>query len=81
MKAKFTNHRSQTKVAVIDNGVDYTHPDLINHIHFDRDSRKISGAGLDLWALDSWASPNTISLMFCVWSKGVLEMENCRRSG
>ena len=64
---------AKLKVAVIDNGVDYTHPDLINHIHFDRDSSgKISGAGLDLWALDSWASPNTIRPdVFAFGAKGV----------
>ena len=47
------------EVAVIDNGVEYTHPDLIDKVIFDVDpqTKRIIGAGFDAMANDNFASP------------------------
>ncbi len=48
-------------VAVIDNGIDLAHPDLINQIAFDVQDGKVVGAGYDFMGGDRWASSNLIS--------------------
>ncbi len=49
----------KVRVGVMDCGVDYTHPDLIGRIHFDRDSSgAIIGAGRDVLGNDAWPFPN-----------------------
>jgi hypothetical protein len=47
-------------VAVIDNGVEITHPDLVNKIAFDVKDGKIVGAGYDVMGKDHWGSPQLI---------------------
>lgn len=47
-------------VAVIDNGVDYTHPYLYKQIKFSIVDGKATGAGFDVLGRDSWASPSLI---------------------
>ena len=55
---KRINQQHKILVAVIDSGVDYNHPNLVNNIHFDLD---INGApkayGYDFVGEDTWASP------------------------
>ena len=45
-------------LGVIDTGVDYNHPNLINHIEFDLDENGTpTGTGWDVTGQDSWPSP------------------------
>ncbi len=53
--------RGQVSVAVIDNGVDYLHPELINQIRFDVNQGRIVGAGYDVMGDDRWAHPNLVN--------------------
>lgn len=48
------------RVAVIDDGLDYLHPGLINNINFKVDQNQVTGAGFDILGADSWAHPNLI---------------------
>ncbi len=60
---------SRVSVAVIDNGVDYTHPDLVRQIRFDAGMK---GAGLDVMGDDRWPHPNLIDAsLFSFGARGV----------
>lgn len=52
------NAKHKLLLAVVDSGVDYNHPLLANHIHFElnADGEPI-GAGFDFVGDDAWASP------------------------
>ncbi len=53
--------RGRLAVAVIDNGVDYTHPQLVGQIRFELDGSQVVAAGRDILGSDSFASPNLIN--------------------
>jgi len=48
-------------VAVIDEGVDYTHPHLQNRVRYDWKDGQITGVGVDVFGNDNWAHPNLYS--------------------
>lgn len=48
-------------VAVIDNGVDLAHPDLINQIAFDVQDGRLVGAGHDFMGEDAWGSSSLVN--------------------
>jgi subtilisin family serine protease len=66
-------------VAVIDNGVDYTHPQIGSQIKFSTDGGRISGAGIDILGEDVWASPNLIDAS--LFAFGAQAVQNGRISG
>ncbi len=48
---------NRLRVAVIDNGVEYLHPDLVQQIRFTKKDGQIVGAGKDVFGADDWAAP------------------------
>lgn len=53
-----TNEKHQVLVAVIDSGVDYNHPWLIENIHYHLDEEgNPTGAGYDYLGEDTWPAP------------------------
>ncbi|MEY4617678.1 MAG: hypothetical protein RJB66_2638 [Pseudomonadota bacterium] len=48
-------------VAVIDNGIDLAHPDLIHQLAFDVREGRVVGAGYDFMGEDAWGSSNLIN--------------------
>ncbi|MEY4616921.1 MAG: hypothetical protein RJB66_1881 [Pseudomonadota bacterium] len=57
-KIEQTNSQHKVLVAIIDSGVDYNHPLLKDHMHFDLDEKGIAtGSGFDFVGNDSWPLP------------------------
>jgi subtilisin family serine protease len=55
------NDRHEIIVASIDTGVDYNHPELINHVHFTLDDNGVPiGMGWDFIGNDAWPSPYAV---------------------
>jgi len=55
---KVNNQSHKTLVAVIDTGIDYNHPDLMNHVHFELDEEgQPIRWGWDFVGQDAWPSP------------------------
>jgi hypothetical protein len=56
--AKTSNANHKITVALIGEGVDYNHPELMDKIHYSLDEGgNVIGAGVDLLADDNWPSP------------------------
>lgn len=77
--AAISNQKARVSVAVIDNGTDYLHPDLINQIKFDVENGRVVGAGLDVMGNDRWPHPNLIRSE--IFSFGAREVKNQRIYG
>jgi hypothetical protein len=60
-------------VSVGDEGVDFTHPDLIKKIYFRYANGNVTGAGLDLMGDDDWASPNLVNPELFAFGSGGVE--------
>lgn len=61
------------RVAVIDNGVDFTHPDISSKIAFSVKDGRIVGAGRDILGGDDWASPQLIKpVLFAFGAQGIV---------
>ncbi len=69
----FGDPRSRIDVAIIDNGVDYLHPDLIKQIRFDRGANGGGGAGLDVMGGDRWPHPNVIDAKLFAFGAGAIK--------
>ncbi len=55
---QFNNQSHNILVAVIDTGIDYNHPELMNHIHFELDENgRAIRWGWDFVGQDGWPSP------------------------
>ncbi|MBY0380095.1 MAG: hypothetical protein K2P99_06835, partial [Burkholderiales bacterium] len=66
--------KGYVSVAVIDNGTDYTHPDLIQQIKFEVEGGKVVGAGYDVMGADRWPHPNLVrAQLFSFGAKEIRE--------
>lgn len=76
------NERHKVLVAVIDSGVDYNHPSLINNMHFNlNDQGQPTGLGYDFTGKDYWPSPyvaRTLDLNLEADPKDVPKTKNAR---
>lgn len=68
-------NRSDTlRVAVIDNGVDFTHPDLVNRMPFDIANGDITGVGYDVLGKDNTPSPQILdATLFAFGAQDVVD--------
>ncbi|MBF0367008.1 MAG: S8 family serine peptidase [Oligoflexia bacterium] len=65
---------SRLQVAVIDNGVDYLHPDLLPQIALTVVDNKIVGVGKDFLGQDDWAYPSLIDAsLYAFGAQGIRE--------
>jgi subtilisin family serine protease len=60
LDANFSENNKAHRIlmAIVDSGVDYNHPELLKHMHFDLDTNGAPvGAGWDFTGNDAWPSP------------------------
>lgn len=62
------------KVAVIDSGFDYLHPELVNQTHLDIEDGKLVGIGMDFFAKDRFAHANMATPnLYAFTAKDIIE--------
>ena len=71
---KKCDEKLRVRVAVIDQGVDYLHPDLAHRVAYTVQDGRLVGAGRDILADDDWAHPNLIDpALYALGARAVVQ--------